>query len=250
MKLNDKVAIITGATSGIGRAIAIKFAEEGAKVAIVGRNAERAEQTLEEIKNIRNGEAFWLSADVREVSSTEHIIEKTVRTFGRLDILVNCAGVFLTGAIENISEETYDISMNINLKGMFFTIKAAVPEMRKQGKGKIINISSLAGEVGFPNASVYCATKFGVIGLTKALGIELAPYKININAIAPGNIETPMNVDLRKDSEYNKFIIENTPYRRYGYTDDIAPGAVYLASDDSDYVCGATLFIDGGWVAR
>jgi len=249
LKLNDKVAVVTGGTSGIGKAIAIHYAAEGANVVVVGRNEGRANKVLHAIKT-KGGNAIWIGADICNASHVKRVIDNTVDEFGKLDILVNCAGIFLTGDLENFTENDYDISMNVNLKGPFLCIKASVPVMRKQGKGKIVNISSLAGEVGFPQASIYCATKFGVIGLTKALAVELAPFKINVNSIAPGNIETPMNAHLMKNPDYVQFLLDNTPYGRNGCPDDIAPAAVYLASDDSDYVCGATLFIDGGWVAR
>jgi NAD(P)-dependent dehydrogenase (short-subunit alcohol dehydrogenase family) len=177
-------------------------------------------------------------------------VKTTVDTFKRLDILVNSAGVLFSAELAHHTEKIWDDTIDINLKGSFLCIQRAVPEMLKQGKGKIINIASIAGQIGFPNSVAYCASKGGIMGMTKALAMELAPLKINVNDLAPGDIETPLNEHLLRDPDYLRGRVENTPYGRVGKVSDIAPGAVYLASNESDFVNGITLTIDGGLIIK
>jgi NAD(P)-dependent dehydrogenase (short-subunit alcohol dehydrogenase family) len=196
------------------------------------------------------GEAIAITGDVSKPSDVDRIVKTTVDTYKRLDILVNCAGVLFSAELAHHTEKIWDETIDINLKGSFLCIQRAVPEMLKQGKGKIINISSIAGQIGFPNSVAYCASKGGIMGMTKALAMELAPLKINVNDLAPGDTETPLNEHLLKDPEYLRGRVENTPYGRVGKVSDIAPGAVYLASDESDFVNGITLTIDGGLIIK
>jgi NAD(P)-dependent dehydrogenase (short-subunit alcohol dehydrogenase family) len=249
MRLKGKVALVTGGGTGIGKAIALEFAKEGAKVAITGRRVDKLQEVVDAIKKSA-GEAVAITGDVSERSDVERIVKTTVDKFKRLDILVNCAGVLFSADLAHHTEKIWDDTLNINLKGSFLCIQRAVPEMLKQGKGKIINISSIAGQIGFPNSVAYCASKGGIMGMTKALAMELAPLKINVNDLAPGDTETPLNEHLLKDPEYLRGRVENTPYGRVGKVSDIAPGAVYLASDESDFVNGITLTIDGGLIIK
>jgi len=249
MRLGGKVALVTGGGTGIGKAIALKFASEGAKVAITGRRLDKLEEVVGQIKK-RGGEAIPVTGDVSKPRDVDRIVKTTVDVFGRLDILVNSAGVLFSADLAHHTEEIWDDTIDINLKGSFLCIQRAVPEMLKQGKGKIINIASIAGQIGFPNSTAYCASKGGIMGMTKALAMELAPLKINVNDLAPGDIETPLNEHLLKDPEYLKGRVENTPYGRVGKVSDIAPAAVYLASDESDFVNGITLTIDGGLIIK
>jgi NAD(P)-dependent dehydrogenase (short-subunit alcohol dehydrogenase family) len=249
MRLKGKVAIVTGGGTGIGKAIALEFAKEGAKVAITGRRSNKLQEAIDEIKK-KGGEAIAITGDVSKPSDVDRMVKTAVDRFKRLDILVNCAGVLFSADLAHHTEKIWDDTLDINLKGSFLCIQRAVPEMLKQGKGKIINISSIAGQIGFPNSVAYCASKGGIMGMTKALAMELAPLKINVNDLAPGDTETPLNEHLLKDPEYLRGRVENTPYGRVGKVSDIAPGALYLASDESDFVNGITLTIDGGLIIK
>jgi NAD(P)-dependent dehydrogenase (short-subunit alcohol dehydrogenase family) len=247
MRLDGKVGIVTGGGTGIGKAIAVAFAKEGAKVVIIGRRMDKLQEALSEVKK-EGGEALAATGDVSRIGDVNRMVEETVKAFGRLDILVNSAGILISADVAGHTEKIWDNTIDINLKGTFLCIQRAVPEMLKQEKGKIINIASIAGHIGFPNAAAYCASKGGIMGMTKALAMELAPKRINVNAIGPGDIRTPLNEHLLKDPVYLKGRIDQTPYGRVGEVTDIAPAAVYLSSDDSDFVNGITLFVDGGLI--
>jgi glucose 1-dehydrogenase len=247
MKLKDKVALVTGASSGIGRAIAVAFAGEGARVAAVGRDAVRLREVVETIA-AGGGEGLPIQADLLRGEEREKAVRETTGRFGRLDILVNSAGNFELSNFFEIDEGFFDRTMDLNLKGLFFMSQCAAKEMKKQNKGKIINLSSIAGAcIGFPTATVYCASKGAIAAFTQALSLELAPFKINVNCIAPGNIRTAMNEHLLANPDYLKAMLAQTPWERIGETGDIVPAAIYLASEDSDYMTGQKLVIDGGW---
>ncbi|MDI6889243.1 MAG: SDR family NAD(P)-dependent oxidoreductase [Methanocellales archaeon] len=249
MRLANKVAMVTGAGSGIGKGIAIRFAEEGADVVIADVNLEGAQATAREVE-VLGRKSLAIKTDVASSASVEQMIRATVDKFGKVDILVNNAGIFIQKPLQETTEEDWDRIININLKGVFLCTKAAVSHMLKQGKGKIINIASIAGEVGYLNSSAYCASKGGVIALTKELALELASKKINVNAIGPGAIETTMTKDMLANPEVKEALLRTIPYGRIGQPGDIANAALYLASDESDYVNGATLFVDGGWLTQ
>ena len=247
MRLKDKVGIITGAGSGIGRAIAITFAREGAKTVILDRAAEGLEATAAAIGD-GGGECITVHGDVSNMADLEQMVREGVGKFGRIDILVNNAGIEEAGSLEGMSEEQWDRLMGINLKAYYFGCKLAIPEMRKVGKGKIINISSLAAVVGAPLISLYSTAKAGIIGMTRCLAAEFAPYNINVNAICPGFIETGMTHDVLELDVMRSEVIDRTPMERIGDPDrDIAPAAVFFASDESDFVTGQFLVIDGGY---
>lgn len=253
MQLQDKVAIVTGAASGMGmgRAIALAFAEEGADVVVCDIKQEGLQERVNEIEQLGR-RALALKTDVSKSSEVSQLIETTVSTFGKVDILVNNAGMREEPPtpIQDITEELWDAIQGVNLKGMFLCIKYAVPHMIKQKKGKIINISSIFGQVSFPNYSAYCASKGGVINLTRALALELAPHKINVNAIGPGVTATELIKTTLEDPEVMKLILPSIPFGRVGKPEDIAAVAVFLASDKSEYVNGQTIFSDGGWLAH
>jgi meso-butanediol dehydrogenase/(S,S)-butanediol dehydrogenase/diacetyl reductase len=249
MRIESKVAIITGAGSGIGKASAILFAKEGAKIVVADLNEEGGNQTVEEIKK-NGGEAVFVKTDVSKSVDIDNMVKTAIDNYQQVDILFNNAGIAPMGKIEEFSEEDWDKVINVDLKGVFLGCKRVIPEMEKQGKGKIISTASIAGLVGFDGASGYCAAKGGIINLTRELSLECAPKKINVNAIAPGIIDTAMTKDILSDPEQKKGMEFQTPYPRLGISNDIAYAALYLASNESDFVTGHTLVVDGGWIAK
>ncbi len=250
--LTGKVALVTGASSGIGRASAIALANQGAKVAVAARRMDKLQAVAAEIKS-RGREAIPLQMDVTKKSDIENAIVQTVKAFGRLDILLNNAGV-VGGApsIDKLTSEQWDRTLDTNLKGYFLSIQAAVPQMQKNSWGRIVNIASIASGgvgVGFLGIPDYCASKGGIIGLTEALAIELAPMGILVNAIGPGVIETEMTEGMLKDPKQAEALVARAPLKRAGKAEEIAAAVVYLASDEASYTTGATLYVDGGWLA-
>ena len=249
MRLADKVAIITGAGSGMGRASACLFAKEGAKVSVVDINVAGGQQTVELIKR-SGGVAQFINADVAKASDVERMVQATVNAYARLDILFNNAGVPMSFTpIEEVSEELYDKILAVNLKGIFLGCKYATPIMKKQGGGVIINTASIAGLRARPGLNVYCASKGGAILLTKAVAIELAPYNIRVNAINPVATDTPMLPGFIGDrdlEEGRKAFIATIPLGRLAIPEDIANAALYLACDESSMLTGTCIDVDGG----
>ena len=250
MRLEGKVALVTGASQGIGEAIAKRYGAEGAKVA-VGYNsgAERARAVVAEIEKA-GGTAKAFQADCSKVADCDRLIDEVVAEFGGIDILVNNAGVFRTVPIMETTEEIWDEQLDLNLKGCFFLIKRVIPEFRKAGGGKVVNISSIAGTGAFPNCPAYCASKGGLVNLTRAAAAEVGKENINVNSIAPGNVATPLNAHVRGpgNEAYMEQMRMMTPTGRdFLETEEMTGTAVYLASDDSSAVHGETVIVDGGW---
>jgi len=248
--LKNKVAIITGATSGIGRAIALVFAGNGATVVVDGIDEEGGNRVVEEIRS-SGGKAIFFKADVGHAEEARALAEKTVAEFGRIDILVNNAGVNvpmeLRGPIHEFPDDMWEKIMNVDLDGIYFCSKAVLQSMTKNGSGKIINISSIVGVVPLRNQCAFAAAKAGVIHLTKAMAIELASFGINVNVICPGSIQIPQVMDkMYADGRYES-IISHIPMKKPGTPDDIAYAALYLVSDQANYVTGAVHVVDGGW---
>jgi NAD(P)-dependent dehydrogenase (short-subunit alcohol dehydrogenase family) len=252
-RLAKKVALITGGSSGIGEASALLFAKEGAKVAIVGRKEKRGHSVTEQILKA-GGQAIFVRTDVRKSDQCRRAVDETVRAFGRLDILFNNAGIFYPHTALDCTEEEWDLQIDINLKGTFLMSKSALPGMIQQGNGVIINNSSGWGIVGGDAAVAYCASKGGVVLLTKAMAIDHGREGIRVNCICPGDVDTPM---LPEDARMRGLKWEdylagcsNRPLGRIGTANEIAKAALFLASDDSSFMTGDALVVDGGGTAE
>jgi NAD(P)-dependent dehydrogenase (short-subunit alcohol dehydrogenase family) len=252
MKLAGKIAVITGGSQGIGEAIARRYGAEGADVAIISIGDQtNAEMIVADITAMgRRAKAYVANCSV--VAEIEKVVDRIAADFGGIDILVNNAGVYRNASIAETTEEIWDFQLDLNLKGTFFCARSVLPYLRKRGRGKIINISSISGVGASPNCASYCASKGGVVNLTRALAVELAPEHINVNSIAPGNVATPMNAHFR-DGKHEDYVIaqqKRTPTgRSFMQPEDLTGAAVFLASPDSDWVCGAILMVDDGWTA-
>lgn len=247
MKLEGKVVLVTGSSQGIGQAIAVRLAQEGADIVIDYRShPEGAQETRAKVETMgRSG--LIVKADLGVVSEVRQLIESSIQHFGKLDILVNNAGIEKNASFQEVTEADYDAVLNVNLKGAFFATQAFVQHLiATKRTGKIINISSVHEELPFPHFTSYCASKGGVKMMTRNLAIELGPFGITINNVAPGAIETPINKSLLNDSKKLSALLSNIPLGRLGQPSDVASVVAFLASSDADYVTGTTFFVDGG----
>jgi glucose 1-dehydrogenase len=247
MRLKNKTAIITGSSQGIGRGIAERFAREGASVVVnyIG-NMEMADEVVKNAESA-GAKAIAVQADVSKVDDIDEMFETAINEFGQVDILVNNAGVEKHAPFWEVTEKDYDFVMNVNVKGAFFGSQAMARHLIRSGRpGKIVNISSVHEDLPFPNFTAYCVSKGGIKMLTRNLGVELGPYGINVNNIAPGAIETPINKNLLNDPKKLNYLLGQIPLKRLGQPEDVAGLAVFLASDEADYVTGSTFFVDGG----
>jgi len=247
--LAGKVAVVTGSSRGIGRAIAEGMAGAGAAVTVNGRNPETTQAVAGAIA-AAGGKSLAVPADVGKVADIERLIKSTVATFGRLDILVNSAGISPHyKPAETMTEAEWDEVIAVNLKGVFLCCQAAGRVMIPQKSGRIINISSIGGQVALPRLIAYCAAKGGIDQLTRVLAVEWAPHHILVNAISPGYIDTDLTKGLRQNPARRDALLRQVPLGRLGKPDEIAGAAIYLASDAASYVTGQTLDVDGGWLA-
>ena len=252
MRLKGKVALITGGTSGIGSATAKRFASEGAAVAIIGRNVERGEEVARDIV-AKGGRAMFVRCDVRIANDCRTAVEQTLERFGKIDILFNNAGVFHPKSVPDCTEEEWDDTIDSSLKGAFLMSKYALPSMIAQGKGSIIHTSSGWGIQGGDKAAAYCAAKGGLIVMAKAMAIDHGRHGIRVNCVCPGDVMTPMLPDdaAKRGMSWEDYSADcaKRPLGRIGTVEEIADAVVYLASDESSFVTGTALVVDGGGVA-
>jgi NAD(P)-dependent dehydrogenase (short-subunit alcohol dehydrogenase family) len=252
-KLDGRVALITGGTSGIGRATAELFAAEGAAVAITGRDGRRGAQVVDEIEAV-GGRGVFVRADVRVAADCERSVAETIEAFGRLDALFNNAGVYVANDVLGCDEDEWDLQVDTSLKGTFLMSRAALPHMIAQGSGSIVNCSSGWGLVGGAKGAAYCAAKGGMVVMTKAMALDHGPQGIRVNAVCPGDTETPME---HRDAEhqgmawddYVAWATEGRAIPRMGRPEEVARAVLFLASDDASFVTGVALPVDGGGVA-
>lgn len=251
VNLKNKAAIVTGARRGMGRTHALALAEAGARVVVSDISKEDCQKVVNEIEK-KGGEAMALKCDVSKKKEVEEMVKKAKKKFGKIDILVNNAGIAQFVPFLEMAEEEWDRTLDINLKGYFLCAQAVAKEMAKQKSGVIINIASVAmGQqgIGFSNIAHYCASKGGIVGMTEALAVELAPYNIRVNAVSPGMIETPMIGPVKKDPKMIKGIMGRVPMGRVGKPEEVSNLVRFLASDESSYMTGSTIVVDGGWLA-
>ncbi|WP_161888287.1 SDR family oxidoreductase [Pontibacter russatus] len=248
-QFEGKVAIVTGGSFGIGKATAVMFAQRGAKVAVV--DWKEGMETVNAIKST-GGEAIFIKCDVSKPAEVQVMVEQTTSTFGRLDYAFNNAGIEGASApTHEVTEENFDKVIGVNVKGVWLCMKYEIPHMLRQGKGAIVNCSSIAGVIGFPGIPIYTASKHAVIGLTKAASLEYATQGIRVNAVCPGAIQTAM-IDrfIEKNNTTKEAMVAGEPIGRFGAPEEIAEAAIWLCSDASSFTTGHALLADGGWVAR
>jgi NAD(P)-dependent dehydrogenase (short-subunit alcohol dehydrogenase family) len=252
MRLEGKVALITGGTSGIGTATALRFAAEGAAVVITGRNVERGELVLQAIV-AKGGEASFIRSDVRIAKDCREAIEQTLERFGRIDVLFNNAGVFHPKTVPDCTEEEWDETIDSSLKGAFLMSKYALPSMIERRSGSIIHMSSGWGIQGGDKAAAYCAAKGGLIVMAKAMAIDHGPFGVRVNCVCPGDVMTPMLPDdaAKRGMSWDDYAAgaAKRPLGRIGTAEEIADAVLYLASDESSFVTGTALVVDGGGIA-
>lgn len=245
MRLKDKVAVITGGSSGIGKAITLGFVKEGAKVVIAALHEEPCMEAVKEVEDM-GGEAMYYTLDVSDLSKHQELLDKTINTFGRADILVNDAGYARRETVFDVTPENWDKMMDVNLKSTFFLSQSFAKQVIKQGTpGRIINIGSVAGAMDMhPISIAYHAAKGAVINVTRVMAVDLAPYNITVNCIGPGSTITPLSAS--KSPEYDEYMTKGIPEGRRGKPEDMVPPAVMFATDEAAYITGQTIFVEGG----
>ncbi|MFX1355817.1 MAG: SDR family NAD(P)-dependent oxidoreductase [Promethearchaeota archaeon] len=259
MKLKDKVVVLTGAASGIGRATAILFAEEGAIQVLSDIDEIGLNETYKLINNEAKDRTKITVVDVRNQDDVKNMIDMTIEKFGRIDVLVVNAGVVRVGPVETFPDSDYNLLIDVNIKGTHYTCKYAVPYFKKQKFGSIITLASVAAHIGQTTHANYCSTKAAVLGYTRALALDLAPYNVRVNSVSPGATDTPMlQSDVAKQAkdrglsyeEVKKEFEEEGVMGRWAKPEEIATGILFLATDESSYMTGADLRLDGGWTTR
>jgi NAD(P)-dependent dehydrogenase (short-subunit alcohol dehydrogenase family) len=253
MKLDGKVAVITGGGYGIGAAIGRLFAQEGARVALIGRDGSRGEKTAQEIRG-RGGDCRFYVADVSKAEQVAKVAARILQDYPRVDILVNNAGIWRPGRVVDLDEETWDSVLDTNLKGMFLVSKHFLPGMMERKAGVLINVSSVAGMVGAREASAYAASKGGIINLSRSMALDFAPFNVRVNCLCPGMTDTAQGDTVvghyKPDADPTEAKRNWQPLRRVGTAEDVAKAALYMASEDSDFMTGAIQVLDGGLTAE
>jgi len=244
--VGGKVAVVTGASQGLGSGMAALLAQAGAKVVLAARNEDNLKALSEELTS-QGLEAHPFACDVTKLGDIRALMDEAVRRYGQIDILVNNAGTNIPKPAEEVTEEDWDRVLDLNLKSAFFCCQAAGRYMRERGQGKIVNMSSQMGFVGYYNRSAYCASKGGLTQMTRALAIEWAPHRINVNAIGPTFIETPLTETMFDDPEFKRDVLGRIPLGRLATTEDLYGALLFLCSRASDMVTGQTILVDGGW---
>jgi NAD(P)-dependent dehydrogenase (short-subunit alcohol dehydrogenase family) len=248
--LKGRVAIITGGSKGLGLAIAAGLASAGCNVMLVNRSENEGILAAESLEKTYGTKAISFACDVTNQVETEAMAAMALKVFGRIDILVNSAGINIRGPIDELSYEDFKKVNDVNLDGTWLASRAVVPIMKQAGSGKIINLASTVGLVGLANRTPYASSKGAVVNMTRALGLELAPFNINVNAICPGPFLTEMNIPFKDSDEYKNFVIGATALGRWAELPEIQGIAIMLASDASSYMCGSIFTVDGGWTAK
>ena len=248
--LTGKAAIVTGGSKGLGYAMAAGLASAGADVLLTSRHAAEAAAAAAEIGKAFGRNAVGIDADVTDPAAVAAAVELALEEFGRIDVLVNNAGVNLRGPIDELDYETFRKVQQTNVDGLWLCCKAVVPHMKSRRAGRIVNVASTLGVVGLENRTPYAASKGAVVQMTRALALELAPWNVTVNAICPGPFLTEMNVPIKDDEQAKKHVVGATALGRWGELHEIQGAAIYLASDASSYTTGSLLFVDGGWTAR
>jgi NAD(P)-dependent dehydrogenase (short-subunit alcohol dehydrogenase family) len=248
--LTGKAAIITGGSKGLGEAMAAGLASAGADVLITSRHEEEAASVAKQIADDFGHKAIGIKADVAAPDEVDAMVNRAITEFGKIDILINNAGVNIRGPIDELSYEDFQKVQQINVDGIWLCCRAVIPHMKQAKYGRIINMGSTLGVVGLSNRTPYATSKGAVVQMTRALGLEMAPFGISVNAICPGPFLTPMNIPIAEDEQTKKFIVGAVALERWGEMNEIQGAAIFLSSDASSYMTGSLVTVDGGWTAR
>jgi NAD(P)-dependent dehydrogenase (short-subunit alcohol dehydrogenase family) len=249
-RLDGKVAIVTGASRGLGRVMASALAEAGASVVLTARSRDSAEAAAAEVAKETGAKTLGVAVEVTRAADVSAMVERTLEALGRVDVLVNNAGINIRGPIETLAESDWDQVIDANLKGPWLCCRAVAPIFKAQKSGRVINVSSMLGEISLPDRTPYASSKGGLTLMTKTLALEWAKYGVTINALCPGPFLTEINTALLKDPAVKAAMEAKIPLGRWGEPNELGPAAVFLASDASSFMTGATLFIDGGYTAQ